>query len=52
MTTEGGEFRTGGSGADFREDGFLWDEFCPYDETISLEENLRNYEIFSKEIQG
>lgn len=52
MTTEGGEFRSGGSGGDFREDMDLWDEYCPYDENISLEENLRNYETFSKEIRG
>lgn len=52
MTTEGGEFRSGGSGADFREDMDFWDEYCPYDENISMEENLRNYETFSREIRG
>lgn len=52
MTTEGGEFRTGGSGASFREDADFWDEYCPYDETKSLEENLRNYEAFSEKIRG
>ena len=45
LSTDGGAFRTGDSGADFRESdlGILWDEACPYDEERSLEENLRNY---------
>lgn len=40
MTTNNGEFRTGGSGADFREDMDFWDEACPYDEKLTLAENL------------
>lgn len=52
LSTEGGELRIGGSGADFREDMDFWDEYCPYDERNSLEENLRSYEAFSKEIRG
>lgn len=43
LTTEHGNFRAGGSGADFREDMEFWDQFCPYDESKSLEENLRTY---------
>ena len=52
LTTEGGAFRTGGSGTDFQEDMDLWGDDCPYDENQSLEENLRNYETWSKEIRG
>ena len=52
LSTEGGELRIGGSGADFREDMDFWDEYCPYDERNSLEANLRSYEAFSKEIRG
>ena len=43
LSTEGGGFRTGGSGAEFQEDCNFWDEFCPYDEERTLEENLKNY---------
>ena len=42
LSTEGGDFRTGGSGAEFQEDCF-WDWFYPYDEEETLEENLRTY---------
>ena len=44
LSTDGGTFRAGGSGADFRESdlGILWDEACPYDGEKSLEENLQN----------
>lgn len=52
LTTEGGAFRTGGSGTDFQENMDLWGDDCPYDENQSLEENLRNYETWSKEIRG
>lgn len=50
LSTDGGTFRTGGSGADFRESvlGTLWDEACPYDEEMTLEENLRNYREFQE----
>ena len=44
LSTEDGEFRTGGSGAAFRLDMDLWDAFCPYDETRSLLENLESLE--------
>ena len=45
LSTDGGAFRTGGSGADFRESDLrvLWDEACPYDASQSLAENLQNY---------
>lgn len=43
VSTEGGTFSTGGTGADFREDYNFWDEFCPYDENKTLEENLENF---------
>lgn len=45
LSTDGGTFRAGGSGEDFRESdlGILWDEACPYDGEKSLEENLQNY---------
>lgn len=45
LSTDGGTYRTGGSGTDFRESdlGILWDKACPYDEGKSLEENLQNY---------
>ena len=44
LSTENGSFCSGGSGADFREDGFFWDEFCPYDPSMTLEENVRNFQ--------
>ena len=45
LSTDGGAFRTGGSGADFRESDLrvLWDEARPYDASKSLAENLQNY---------
>lgn len=52
ITTEGGEFHTGGSGADFREDMDFWGDDCPYDADRSLEENLRNLERFRKQEHG
>ena len=42
LTTEGGVFRTGGSGADFRSDMDFWIDNLPYDGGKTLEENLRN----------
>lgn len=42
LTTEGGVFRTGGSGADFRSDMDFWIDDLPYDGGKTLEENLRN----------
>lgn len=46
LSTEGGQFRSGGSGANFREDFQFWDEDCPYDEAGTLQENLKRYEVF------
>ena len=46
LSTEGGEFCTGGSGAAFRSDMDFWDDFCPYDDTLSLRENLENVDRF------
>ncbi len=46
LSTEGGKFCTGGSGAEFRLDTDLLDSLCPYDETRSLRENLENLERF------
>ena len=43
LSTESGSFSSGGSGAEFLEDVFFWDEFCPYDPSMTLEENLRNF---------
>jgi hypothetical protein len=50
ITTEGGDFRTGESGADFRDDMDFWGGDCPYDESVSLEENLQNYGIYLKNL--
>ena len=44
LTTEGSQFRTGGSGADFRGDLCFVTERSSYDESKSLEENLRALE--------
>lgn len=44
LTTEGSEFCTGGSGADFRGDLCFVTECSSYDESKSLEENLRALE--------
>lgn len=52
VTTEHGSFRAGGSGADFREDMDFWGDDCPYDESVSLEQNLRNYEAHLKALVG
>lgn len=41
LTTEGGDFRSGGPGAEFKEDLAYWTEDELYDESKSLEENLR-----------
>ncbi len=43
LSTEGGEAVIDGEGAAFRGDMFFWDDFCPYREDWTLEENLRNY---------
>ena len=43
LTTEGGQFRTGGSGADFRDDLYFVTDSPTYDGNKPLEENLRTY---------
>lgn len=43
LTTEGGQFRTGGSGAGFRDDLYFVTDSPTYDENKSMEENLRTY---------
>ena len=39
------------SGAEFQEDMEFWNESCPYEETKSLEDNLRNYEAWATKNQ-
>lgn len=41
LTTEGGEFRSGGSGADFKDDLACWTDDPLYDHSKSLAENIR-----------
>lgn len=41
LTTESGEVRSGGPGADFQDDLEFWTEEELYDESKSLEENIR-----------
>ena len=52
LSTESGELHLLGSGADFREDAYFWDDFCPYDETLTMEENVRNYEAAHRAARG
>ena len=40
LSTEGGDVRFGTDGGDFRDDLRFWDADCPYDGSLSLEENL------------
>lgn len=42
LTTEGGNFRSGGPGADFKDDLAYWTDDPLYDESKSLEENIRD----------
>ena len=44
LSTESGSFCAGGSGREFREDGFFWDEFCPYDPSMTLKDNVQNFQ--------
>ena len=48
LSTEGGVFRSGDSGAEFREDGSFWDEVCSYDKGVTMEENVRRWEAAVK----
>ena len=40
LSTEGGSVRFGTDGGEFRDDLRFWSERCPYDNTLSLEQNL------------
>ena len=40
LSTEGGNVRFGTDGGEFRDDLRFWSEGCPYDNTLSLEQNL------------
>lgn len=42
LTTEGGNFRSGGPGADFKDDLEFWTNDPLYDKSKSLEENIRD----------
>lgn len=52
ISTESGVFRSCESGADFREAGFFWDEFCLYDDTLTMEQNVRNFQQALMVAQG
>lgn len=51
ISTEGGTFRTGGSGVEFREDAYFWDDDCPYDNSKTLLENIQTFEAFLCAVQ-
>jgi len=52
LSTEKGELRIGGSGAEFTDDFVFWDDNLPYDESLTLEENLQNYKDYMTEQQA
>ena len=49
LTTEGGNFRSGGPGSDFKDDLAYWTEDPLYDENKSLEENIRDIGAYWEE---
>lgn len=51
LTTEGGNFRSGGPGADFKDDLAYWTEDPLYDESKSLEENIRAIGAYWEEMR-
>lgn len=51
LTTENGDFRSGGPGADFRDDLEFWTNDELYDGTKSLAENLRAMGAYWQEMQ-
>lgn len=51
LTTEGGNFRSGGPGADFQDDLELWTSEELYDSGKSLEENIRAIGAYWEEMQ-
>ena len=52
LSTEKGELRIGESGAEFTDDFVFWDDNLPYDESLTLEENLQNYKDYMTELQA
>lgn len=52
LTTESGEFRSGGPGADFYDDLELWTSDSLYDDSKSLEENIRAMGDYRREQQA
>ena len=51
LTTEGGNFRSGGPGAAFKDDLAFWTEDPLYDESKSLEENIRDIGAYWEEMR-
>lgn len=49
LTTEGSWFRSGGPGADFKDDLAYWTDGPLYDENKSLEENIRDMGAYWEE---
>ena len=49
LTTEGGNFRSGGPGSDFKDDLAHWTDNELYDENKSLEENIRDIGAYWEE---
>jgi hypothetical protein len=46
LSTEGFDLKVNTNGSEFEEDFKFWDEYCPYNEELTLEENLQHYEMF------
>lgn len=51
LTTEGGNFRSGGPGSDFKDDLAYWTGDPLYDESKSLEENIRDIGAYWEEMR-
>lgn len=51
LTTEGGNFRSGGPGSDFKDDLAFWTDDPLYDEGKSLEENIRDIGVYWEEMR-
>ncbi len=51
LTTESGNFRSGGPGADFKDDLAYWTDDPLYDESKSLEENIRDIGAYWEEMR-
>lgn len=52
LTTESGEFRSGGPGAGFKDDLSHWTDSGLYDESKSLEDNIRSIGAYWKKRQA